>query len=455
MAPIDTRRRLVRIGAFAVIGFALFAVGLFLIGDRRLLFADQYELQTGFTRVSGLQVGTAVRVAGMNAGEVTLIEVPLRPSEPFTVRMRVLQTLAPLVRTDSVATIQVDGIVGNAFIQIARGSDAAAIAPPGSRIPGRDPTEFSDVLVEATETLAAFRGMVDQVSDDVEETLVDLDQTVKTVNSVLEGVDQGVDTVTDHAQRIMSQVDGVVLETRSLVEGVNRGEGTVGKLLKDDGLYADMRAVADRAGQVADHVRGATAQTRDALDRLLARDGPAEGVLTELRSAGAAAEELLADLAENAEALKRNFLLRGFFERRGYFDIDAFTPLEYRRFADDEEDRTVLRIWLQSDVLFSQTGDEEQLTPDGRARLDLAMGTFLEYRRDSPLVVEGYATGPVTSVQYLRSEARARTVRDHIVRRFRRDAAITGAIGLAADAQDAPSGNGQWDGIALALHVAR
>ena len=30
----------------------------------------------------------------------------------------------------------------------------------------------------------------------------------------------------------------------------------------------------------------------------------------------------MADLAENTEALKRNFLFRGFFNKRGYFDLD-------------------------------------------------------------------------------------------------------------------------------------
>ena len=95
------------------------------------------------------------------------------------------------------------------------------------------------------------------------------------------------------------------------------------------------------------------------------------------------------------------------------------------------------------------------MTPEGRLRLDLAMGTFLEQRRDSPLVVEGYATAGATSEQFLRSDARARLVRSYVARRFRRDASITGAIGLAGDARESPGSGGRWDGVALALYVPR
>src|SRR5688572_33055682 len=77
------------VGAFVVAGTLLFAFGLFLIGDRRLLFARQFEIATTFGKVSGLQVGTKVRVEGYDAGEVLEIRIPPRPSERFVVRMRI------------------------------------------------------------------------------------------------------------------------------------------------------------------------------------------------------------------------------------------------------------------------------------------------------------------------------------------------------------------------------
>jgi phospholipid/cholesterol/gamma-HCH transport system substrate-binding protein len=456
MSPSDTYARAVRIGAFVLLGTALFAVGLFLIGDRRLLFAKQYELETSFTKVTGIQVGAKVRVSGLDAGEVINLDVPTAPTSPFVVRMRVRWDLAPLVRTDSVATIQTDGIVGNAFIQIGRGTDAAAMAPPGSRIRGLDPTELSDVLFRVQEVLVAFGGTVNRVSDGLDRTMADLDVTVRSVNGVMGEVGTSVNRLTGSASQSLRRVDAVLDQTRDLVQGVRDGEGTLGKLATDDALYRDLRGAVANAGTVVEQVRDSTATLREGTARLLARGGQFDEALVSLRGAGTALEEALADLAETTEAFKRNFFVRGFFERRGFFDIDALTPTEYRRFSGDSAKRSVLRVWLEANVLFATGPDgDEQLTAEGRARLDLAMGTFLEYRRDSPLVVEGYDTSDATAVQFLRSDARARLVRDYLVRRFKRETANTGTIGLGVDAQGAPGGDGRWNGVALALHIPK
>ena len=73
------RNRLVAVGAFVVCGVLLFAVGLFMIGDRRMLFSKTFEVYAEFAKIAGLQNGAKVRVAGMDAGEVDEIHVPPRP----------------------------------------------------------------------------------------------------------------------------------------------------------------------------------------------------------------------------------------------------------------------------------------------------------------------------------------------------------------------------------------
>ena len=453
---MHARQQTARVGAFVAGGLLLFAVGLFLIGDRRLLFVDHQELETTLTKVTGLQVGTRVRVAGMNAGEVTAIDVPPRPSLPFVVRMRIRSDLAHLVRTDSAAGVQTDGLVGSAFIQIGAGSDEAAPVAPGSRIRGVDPVELADVLTETQATLASFRAFVGEISDEVSGTLDSLTNTVTQVNEVIDEVGTSVKTVTESTNRTIAEGERILREAGGLVADVRGGKGTLGKLVTDDAMYDELKTASTRVAESVEQVRATTTETRQHLSRLLGPGGPTEAVLDDLRGASGAAEEVLSDLAEHTEAFKRNFLVRGFFQRRGFYDIDALTPVEYRQFSSDRRRRTVLRIWLDAGVLFA-TDDrgEERLTTEGRARLDLAMGTFLEQRRDSPLVIEGYAMAGSTAEQFLRSDARARLVRAHVARRFRREASITGAIGLASDAQESPSGDARWDGVALALIVPR
>jgi len=57
------RKRAAMVGGFVLVGVVVFALGLFLVGDRRLLFTRQFETATTFGRVTGLVVGTPVRLA--------------------------------------------------------------------------------------------------------------------------------------------------------------------------------------------------------------------------------------------------------------------------------------------------------------------------------------------------------------------------------------------------------
>jgi hypothetical protein len=49
--------RLAAVGAFVVGGVLLFAVGLFLIGSRRMLFSDTVELYAEFSQIAALDYG--------------------------------------------------------------------------------------------------------------------------------------------------------------------------------------------------------------------------------------------------------------------------------------------------------------------------------------------------------------------------------------------------------------
>ena len=77
--------RAVGAGAFVVIGALLFTAALFMIGERRLLFEKRFPIYTEYAKLGELENGAVVRVAGMDAGEVTEITVPATASGKFRV----------------------------------------------------------------------------------------------------------------------------------------------------------------------------------------------------------------------------------------------------------------------------------------------------------------------------------------------------------------------------------
>src|ERR687891_1913646 len=131
--------KLVGAGAFVAIGILLFTVALFMIGERRMLFEDRFTVYTEFAKLGQLELGAVVRVAGMDAGEVTDITIPPSPAGKFRVKMEIREDLHGLVRTDSVASSQMEGLVGAIFLNVGAGSEETPQVPVGGTIPSREP----------------------------------------------------------------------------------------------------------------------------------------------------------------------------------------------------------------------------------------------------------------------------------------------------------------------------
>lgn len=449
-----TQMRGAIVGAFVLGGLLLFAGGLFLIGDRRLFFEPQFELNSTFSKVTGLQAGTTVRLAGLEAGEVMEIELPRRPSERFRVRMRLREDLRALVRTDSTAAIQTDGIVGSAFIQVSVGTDEAPPVQPGATITGIDPIEFADLIQEGRDTFRTVAMEIVDLKADVSDAVVVLTTTFETANSVLTDVGRDVGTLTTTTTRVMEGVEGTVATARALVEDVRGGQGTIGQLLTDRTLYDRMTGTGREAEQAVRNLRETTDQVRLAVEQFTSPTGGGPQITSALRNTLADVQEVTSDLAEGTEALKRNFLFRGFFRDRGFFDLDTVSREAYLSGALEGDDRTAIRIWVDADGLFTRDATGiEQLTEDGRRRIDSAMADLTRYPADSPLVIEGYAEGAPGEAAYPLSIDRAQAVREYLIARFRRQPTLTSIMPMSAEAPGSPRGDGRWSGVALTLFV--
>lgn len=444
--------RVLGVGVFVIGGLLLFGTGLFLIGDRRGLFNETFEVYAEFTKLAGLENGATVRVAGLDAGEVTSIRVPTGPAGRFRVRLRVREDLHGVVRGDSVASIQNEGLVGNKFIQIEAGSEQSPRAPDGSTIQSRDPVDIADLLNQMSDTLTMVTDTIEVLRVDVQKAIVTLTGTAGEAQALLADAREDVDVIMTNGRRVAQDM-------RSIMDSVAAGKGTVGRLIHDDRLYEDARRIAREVEGVVANLREVASQARQAVadfnGTLTNTEGPARGLAADLRQTITQARDAMGDLAESAEALKRNFLLRGYFNRRGYFDLDDVEAEAYRNGALETDGRRALRLWLDAKYLFSTDArGVEQLTDEGRARVESAMSQFLQYPPNAPLVIEGYAEGATEAARYVAARHRAALVRDHLVSRFSLDPNRAGIIALGHEAPQSPTG-ATWNGVALALFAPR
>jgi phospholipid/cholesterol/gamma-HCH transport system substrate-binding protein len=442
--------RLAGIGVFVLAGLVLFASALFMIGERQLAFARRFVIYTEFTTITGLQPGAIVRVSGAPAGAVTDIEPPAGPSGKFRARLEITEDLHQLVRTDSVAAIQTEGLVGGSFLAISTGTPDSPRAPEGSTIPSREPFLLADLFDQMSDTIRSVNATVDNLGAGIEKTLTSVDTTIVNANALIDEVSDDVKALASASARITS-------DAAQIAEGIRKGEGTVGRLLKDDELYQRVTTIARSAEVIADDTQKAVHQARQALDSLQLKEGQVANVTANLKHTLDEARTAMAGLSDNMEALKRNFLFRGFFNRRGYFNLADISPEEYRKGAlTKDRNRLALQVWLRDEVVFvtADSNGAEQLTDDGKARIDAALASHLPRVMDSIVIVEGYSTQGSRADQYVVSRARASLVRDYVIERFHLDPGAVGVMPLGAEATGSPE-NSTWSGVALAVFVER
>jgi phospholipid/cholesterol/gamma-HCH transport system substrate-binding protein len=441
-----TPARLVGVGVFVVVGLLLFTLGLFMIGDRQMLFAEKVTVFTEFKKITGLQPGAIVRVSGAKAGAISEILPPTTPSEKFRVKFEIAEDLHQLVRTDSIASIETEGLVGGSFLAISTGTDAAPRVAADATIAGKEPFDIAELMQQMGDTITKVNKTFDDMKGDVENTVMAIGDTVDNANTLL------VDVSGDLKKMAAS---GAILagDAAQISEAIRSGKGTIGKLVNDDELHVRVTAIATQAEEIAVNARQVIENARQTIEGFQSKDGPVQGMTASVKQTMDDARTAMAGLAENMEALKHNFLLRGFFNDRGYFDLAQISPAAYREgVLTEDSDRRVVRVWLGSAVLFEPELDrplDERLTDAGKVRVGLAIGSYLEHVASGIVIVEGYAQQGTRDEQYLRSRARASLVRDYLIATFDLDPQATGAIPLSADSNGSPAK--AWDGVALAV----
>jgi phospholipid/cholesterol/gamma-HCH transport system substrate-binding protein len=470
-------KRKVIVGIFLIGGILLFTVGLFWIGNRRQLFSESIEIYTEFHEMSGLKSGSKVLVAGMDAGEVQVISVPTAPGSKFRVKFRVLEEFQPILRKDSVASIQIDGLVGSKILQVEAGTKQSPEIKSGDTIPSREPVEISDVIDEAVETVKYTRGAVEEIRGEVQ-------GVVQKVSDITQQTGDLITNVGGDVKKIVATGNQIAQDAGDVVAGVKAGRGTVGKLVTDDRLYDRMRGtmrtveataqdmqetssamkgivsdlkssdIAGNLDKTVANVRDITEKGKDAMSNLLPSRTGEEGLAVSLRETLSNANEAMSDFAENTEALKHNWFFKGFFRKRGFFDLDAVSVEDYQagRFAPDRVRR---QKWLHESELFSDKADgTEELTEEGKRNLDTAMAGFLRYARTDPIVVEGYASEGTADEQFLQSLDRARKVRTYLIRKFELKSDYVGVMPMGAVKSSDSSGK-PWDGVSLVLFLPK
>jgi len=461
------------IGLFLVLGISLFTGILFLIGSRQELFSRHLEVYTEFSNLSGLTAGAKVRVSGFDAGEIKQIQIPANPSDKFKLKLQIEKKVSGMVREDSVVSIVTDGVVGDKFISVRTGSVQSHEARNGVTLPSKEPIDIGALMEKGSLLIDSLQGTVTDVRGRVDLALNSITKTVNHTDGLITDARPGVNSIIENGTRI---ADGA----NTLVAGLNGGKGAAGLLLKDEQtreqLKSTLKNVQDASNNldqastrvnetIADfqsrhlienaqvtlnNVQSLSNQLNVAATSALAQDGMGENGAANIRQTLSNLNRGTTNIAEDAEALKHEFFFRGFFKKRGFYNLDDITPAEYLKACKSQKDAGT-REWLRASTLFvNDSAGHEQLSPAGRLQIDAEVSPIVESLPSYVVIVEGYSQYGTPDQQFVTSRRRADLVREYLAVHFHLRHSDLGIVPLLSTP---PQGSGQqrWDGAAIML----
>src|SRR3984893_4814427 len=356
--------RAARLGAFFIAVLTILVSGIFIIGGKQYLFTSTYRLNAQFGSVVGLDSGADVRVGGVHSGSVRSVELPTKPTDKITVRMDLDRSTHNIIKQDSVATIETEGLLGNEYVAISFGSAKGAEVADDGTISSEPPLEMSALLKKA--------------------------------NGILDTSQQALANAT-HATENLSSISAKI----------DDGKGTVGALINDKKIYTQLDQT--------------TSGLRDTVTKA---------------QAGVCAFQ------EDMEALKQNFLLRGYFKNRGYENRSDLTKNEIPHLPQAEPLKT---FTYEPQQLFDKV---DTAKPKNQKSLRAA-GQFLADNEFGVAVisVSTSMTGD-TEKDLVLTQARALVVRDYLVANFGFDDAQLKTFGVGKKGETNPgTGWGQVEVI--------
>lgn len=261
----------VKIGVFALVGILLFVAGIFLIGSKKNMFGGTFIIYGTFRNVGGLAIGNNIRFSGIKVG--TVEDIRIVSDTMIRVDMRMEDNVRQFLKTDAIASIGSDGLMGDKLITIVSGSaNQIHLLTNGSRILTVDPVDFDRIIGKFT-------------------------------------------NVADNAEIITRELAGMAVE-------IHQGNGTISKLLYTDDLSKSLVATAKNAENITGSLAGIATQLqsgRGSLGSLIYTDSLSNGLeraVVTANSAMGTIKEAANDFGENMKALHGNYFLRGYFKRK-------------------------------------------------------------------------------------------------------------------------------------------
>ena len=312
-----TSKENIRLGFLVILGTVFLVTAAYLIGNNRSMFSKTFTISSVFENVNGLQQGNNVRFSGIKVGSVSSIDMDTDTT--IRIQMQIENKMMNYIKKDAIAAIGSDGLVGNMIVNIIPGKGNKIPIEDDDEIVGFSRIETDDILstlsvtneniailssdlLKITSSIKQGKGTLGMLINDtilavnLQKTISNLKNasseaatTIKEINSIIKSIKfeesvagkllsdsisgQKIETIIAHLETSSKEIETTAINLNRVVDGISNGEGVINYLSKDTVFVNNLDNTIKNIEQGTDKFN------------------------------------------ENMEALKHNFLFRGYFKK--------------------------------------------------------------------------------------------------------------------------------------------
>jgi len=300
----------IRLGLFVIIGSVFFIAAIYFIGNKQDMFNKTVKISALFNNINGLQLGNNVRFSGINVGTVKEIEIV--NDSTIRIDMMIEEEILSHIKKDAVASIGSDGLVGNMIVNIVPGNHSNEPVHEGDVIRSENRVLTEDImktlnstsknanlitvnLAKMTDQISSGKGTIGMLindtllSNDLKETLLYLKSTSK------------------NTSESMSNLNKIIAD-------LGKKDNVVGTL-KDTVVARKIKNIIVNLEKSSNQIDQAVTNLKDGKGALnyLSNDPK---LVKQIDSTMVNINQASYKLSEDLEALKSNFLFRGYFKKQ-------------------------------------------------------------------------------------------------------------------------------------------
>jgi phospholipid/cholesterol/gamma-HCH transport system substrate-binding protein len=306
-----------KLGLFVIIGLFLFVMAVYLIGVNQNMFGKKATINANFNNVNGLQLGNNVRYSGINIG--TVKNILMINDSTINVAMNIEENMLKHIKKDAIATIGTDGLVGNMIVNIIPGKGNVPIVSSGDEIKSYTKIGTDDMLNTLSvtnENAALLTAKLLKVADALADSKGTFGMLIKdTLMSANLKITMNQLRITSiEASKAMKELNGII-------SSINFNESVAGSLLNDTIQTKKVTSIITNLDESSKEIKNVIHSLNETITNI--KDG--EGAINYLSNDAELVKsfeetmkninEGTAKFNENMEALKHNFLTRGYFKK--------------------------------------------------------------------------------------------------------------------------------------------